>query len=295
MSELKKTQGFKIIQSKNEILKQFLVITLGTLIVSIGVYFFKFPNHFATGGVTGMAVLLQQLLGISQGMITTILNLVLLVLGFLIFGKSFGFKTAYSTVLLSVTLILFEKVYPLTTPMTDQPIMELFFAILLTGLGQALLFNTNASTGGTDVIAMILKKYFRIEIGNALFFTDILVIVSTFFVFGPKVGLFSLLGLLTNTLIVNQSIESINMVKYFTIITSKPEEIGKYINLQMKRGATKIQGKGIFTEEDKTVIFTVVGRDQAVHLRDYIKSVDPESFVMITNTSQIIGKGFKMD
>ena len=101
MSELKKTQGFKIIQSKNEILKQFLVITLGTLIVSIGVYFFKFPNHFATGGVTGMAVLLQQLLGISQGMITTILNLVLLVLGFLIFGKSFGFKTAYSTVLLS--------------------------------------------------------------------------------------------------------------------------------------------------------------------------------------------------
>lgn len=295
MSELKKTQGFKIIQSKNEILKQFLVITLGTLIVSIGVYFFKFPNHFATGGVTGMAVLLQQLLGISQGRITTILNLVLLVLGFLIFGKSFGFKTAYSTVLLSVTLILFEKVYPLTTPMTDQPIMELFFAILLTGLGQALLFNTNASTGGTDVIAMILKKYFRIEIGNALFFTDILVIVSTFFVFGPKVGLFSLLGLLTNTLIVNQSIESINMVKYFTIITSKPEEIGKYINLQMKRGATKIQGKGIFTEEDKTVIFTVVGRDQAVHLRDYIKSVDPESFVMITNTSQIIGKGFKMD
>lgn len=276
-------------------LKEYIIITIGTIIVAFGVYFFVFPNHFSMGGVAGLSILISKLLSVSQATTNMIINIIFLVLGFIVFGKKFGIKTAYASVLLSFTIYILEKYIPITTTLTDEPLLELFFAILLPSIGQAMLFNTSASTGGTDIMAMILKKFTSLEIGTALLLSDILITLSTFLVFDVKTGLFSILGLLSKSLLVNQSIESFNMVKYFTIVTAKDGEITKFINEVIRRGTTKIDAQGGYTDEKRKVILTVVNRSQAIVLRDGIKKIDPDAFIMITNTSQIIGKGFKID
>lgn len=274
--------------------KEYLLITLGVLMVAAGIYFFKFPNNFSTGGVSGISVILNKIFpSISKSLFVLIVNTVLLILGFLVLGKSFAFKTVYGSMLLSLLLYFFEKTVPLAHPMTTQPFLELTFSILLPAFGSALLFNLSASTGGTDIAAMILKKYTSLDIGRALFCTDILITLGALFAFGIETGLFSILGLLSKALIVDAVIENINLSKYFMIVTSRKDEIAEYINKNLHRGATTWQASGVFTGEKRDVILTAVRRPQAVALRKFSKSIDPHSFMVVSNTSEIIGKGFR--
>ncbi len=275
-----------------EVVKDYWRLTVGTLIVAFGIYFFKFPNNFSTGGVAGLAIVIPHLINISKGNVTIILNMVFLALGFLFFGRSFGFRTTYSSIVMSLSIFIFEKFIPMTHPLTDQPVLELAFAVLLPAIGSAILFNNRASTGGTDILAMIVKKFTNQDIGNALFMSDIIITISIFFVIDVKAGLFSVLGLLSKAMLVNNVIESFNMVKYFTIITDREEEIDDFITKNLGRGLTRFKGRGGFTGNEKTVILTVVKRPQAVLLRDFTRKTDPKAFIMITNTSQIVGKGF---
>ncbi|MFZ2539606.1 MAG: YitT family protein [Oscillospiraceae bacterium] len=279
---------------QGEKLKEFGWLTLGTTLMSVGIYFFKFPNNFSTGGVSGIAVILGKIMNsITPGALVFIMNMVLLGLGFLIFGKKFGIKTGYASVLMSVQIWVLEWLMPMKTPFTNQPLLELTFAIMLPAFGAAILFNMDASSGGTDVIAMILKKYSNIDIGRALLFSDSIIVLACFFVFGMQTGLFSLLGLSAKALVVDSVIESINLCKYFTIITTKPHEVCDYIVNELKRGATKIEAQGAFTEQEKTIVMTVVRRAQGIRLQRQIKEIDDKAFVLITNTSEIIGKGFR--
>lgn len=274
--------------------KEFGILNLGTILMAIGIYFFKFPNHFSTGGVSGIAVILGGIIpSFTPGMLVFGLNMLLLVVGLIFFGKGFGLKTAYSSILFSCLTWVLEIVYPMTTPFTSQPLLELVFAIMLPAAGSALLFNIGASSGGTDVIAMMLKKYTNCNIGMALLYTDIVIVASCFFVFGMETGLFSLTGLFAKTLVVDNVIESINLCKYFTIITDCPDEVCNYIVNSLGRGATRLAAEGAFTSVEKTMVITVVGRSQAVALRNAVKSIDDKAFMMITNTSEIIGKGFR--
>lgn len=276
-----------------EVALTWLKIVLGTIIVAVGVYFFKYPNHFATGGVSGIAVVGAALIpGLSPATLSLIINVALLALGLIVFGKNFAFKTVFVTLFLSGLLVVFEKIVPLHAPLTDEPIIELVIAIALSALGSAILFNVQASSGGTDIIAMIIRKYTSLDIGTALLASDLIVTVSTFFIFNVKVGLFSLTGLFLKGIIVDGFLENFNRVKYFTIITEKPDEIGDFITYVLKRGTTRIDGRGEFTHHKKTVFLTVVKRYQAVMLRDFVKKTDPKAFVMITNTSEIVGRGF---
>lgn len=281
---------------KNKIMspKDFWLMNLGVLITSVGIYFFKFPNNFSIGGVSGLSVILGAIW--TQGTPATfifIINMVLLVVGFIFFGKGFGIKTAYASIMMSVEIWVLETFVPMAKTFTDQPLLELIFATMLPAIGSAILFNMQASSGGTDVIAMMLKKFSNVNIGNALLISDTLIVVWSFFVFDIQTGLFSLLGLGAKALVVDNVIESINLCKYFTIITTKPDEICNYIKGGLIRGATKIEARGAFTEEDKTVIITVVRRYQASLLQRNVKLIDPQAFVLITNTSEIIGKGFR--
>ena len=268
-----------------KILKEYLMISLGVLMVAAGIYFFKFPNNFSTGGVSGISVILSKIFPmISKSLFVLIINMALLALGFLVLGRAFAFKTVYGSVLLSLLLYFFEKFVPLSQPMTAQPFLELTFSILLPAFGSALLFNLSASTGGTDIAAMIIKKYTSLDIGKALFCTDILITLGSFF---------SILGLLSKALIVDAVIENINLSKYFMIVTSQKEEIAAYINKNLHRGATTWPASGAFTGEKRDVILTAVRRPQAIALRRFSKSVDPHSFMVVSNTSEIIGKGFR--
>ena len=271
---------------------KYAMITVSTLIMVVGTYFFKFPNNFAFGGVTGFATIVNALTPLSAGDFTFVANMVLLIIGFLFLGKNAGIMTVYSSVLMSVALSGMERIWPMAGPLTEEPLLELVFAVFLSGVGSSLLFNIGASSGGTDIIAMILKKYTSLDIGSVLFLVDAAAIVMAFFLFGPTTGLFSALGLLCKSLVIDTVIESINQCKCFNIICDEPEPICQFIIHELGRDATVYEAVGAFTKKQKTVIMTTMMRGQALRLRNFIKKQEPSAFILISNSSEIIGKGF---
>ena len=273
--------------------KTFLLVNLGVLLLTCGVYFFKLPNHFSTGGVSGLAILLGSVVPVSTATLMAVINIALLVLGYLFLGREFGFWTTYCSLMYSAETWLLEELFPMTAPFTDQPLLELCFAMMLPAVGSALLFNYNASSGGTDIIAMILKKYTTIsDVGKGLFLSDSVIALASFFFFGAETGLFSMLGLFLKSFVVDSVIESINLCKFFSIVTSKPTEICDFIIHELHHSSTVVDGQGAFSHQDKKVVLTAVRRGEAVRLRQKCKQIDPHSFMFITNTSEIIGKGF---
>jgi len=281
-------------QPVKETLKDYGMLTIGTLLIAIGVYFFKFPNNFSTGGVSGISIILGRYVpNITPGAFVFIINQALLIVGFAVFGKSFGVRTAYTSLVLSCATWGLEYLLPMSAPMTTQPLLELVFSVAFPAIGSAILFNMQASSGGTDIVAMILRKYTNLNIGNALLFVDFSITVAACFAFGIETGLFSMLGLMLKSVIVDMVLENIKVHKAFQIITDKRDEMIGFITKELGRGATEMHGEGAFTHENKTVILTVVNRYQAIKLRQFARQVDPHCFILITNTTEIIGKGFR--
>ena len=272
--------------------KHFLLLTVSTLIMAIGTYFFKFTNNFTFGGITGLAVLIAKTGFMTAGDFNFVASMTLLVIGMIVLGKKFAAKTAYCSILLSVTLSFLERVCPMKAPLTDQPMLELCFAIALPALGSAILFNIGSSSGGTDIIAMILKKYSSFNIGPALMLSDLLITIAGFFIFDIKTGLYSLLGLTIRSFMVDTFIENFNLSKYFNVVCDDPEPICDFIIKELNRSATVYQAQGAFTHHRKTVIMTTMRRSQAVKLRNFIRQAEPTAFMLISNSSEIIGKGF---
>ena len=274
--------------------REWLMITAGILVMTAGIYFFKFPNHFSTGGVTGISIVLGHYIpSMTPGTFVTVINIALLLLGFAVFGKSFGFRTVYASLLMSGMLRLLEILCPMEGPMTNQPLVELMFAVGLPAVGSAILFNVGASSGGTDIVAMILRKYTTLNIGLALLCSDTIITVSACFAFGMETGLFSILGLIIKALFVDLVMDNLQVKKCFQIITSVPVPIEDYITKVLHRGATQLRGEGVYTHEGKTVLMTVVSRNEAILLRNFIRQNDPGAFLIITSSTEIIGKGFQ--
>ena len=268
-------------------------MNFGCLLLAVGVYFFKIPNGFATGGVTGIGTVLAKITPVSPGIWIWILNIALLVVGFIFLGKQNGIKTVYCSMLYSAMTYFFEIFIPLSAPLTDQPLLELIYAMLLTSIGSAMIFHSNASSGGTDIAALILKKFTSVDVGKSLLAVDFVVAASAFVVFDIKTGLFSLLGLFSKAFIVDSVIESLNTCKYFVVITSKREEISEYIIKKLHHGVTVNSAVGEYTKEEKSMIHTVCKRFEAIKLRAEIKEIDPHAFIIVTTSSEIIGRGFR--
>ena len=256
-----------------EHLKNFALLTGSTLIMAVGIYFFKFANNFTFGGITGFAVLVAKFTPLSASDFSFIANMLLLIIGLFVLGKKFAAQTAYSSILLSVTLSGLERIYPMSHPLTNEPLLELIFAIVLPAIGSAILFNIGASSGGTDVIAILFT-------------------IAGFFVFDIKTGLYSLLGLTMRSTLIDSLIESLNRSKYFHVVCSEPEPICEFIKNDLKRGATIVLAQGAFTGDDKYIILTVLSPNEAIKLRNFIKAHTTGAFLLISNTSEIIGKGF---
>ena len=284
---------YKSIGKIRRTVEEYAVLTVASLIMVVGIYLFKFPNNFSFGGVSGIAIVLSAVLPASPGSINFIINMVLLVFGYLFLGREFGTRTVYVSVLMSVGLEVAEICFPMEHALTEQPVLELIYAIVLPAFSSAILFNIGASGGGTDIIAMILKKHTSLNIGTALFIVDIVIVISSCLVFDAQTGLFSLCGLLAKSLVVDNVIESINRCKYFTIICSEPEPICDFITHHLQRSATVYHAEGAYEHSPKTVIITIMKRSQAVELRNFIRKNQPTAFIAITNSSEIIGKGFR--
>ena len=269
------------------------LITLSILFMSVGVYFFKFPNHFSFGGVSGLASDISCLTGISSSLFTNAANVVLLILGFVFLGTGVGIRTVYSTVVMTVSLALLERFVPLTQPLTDQPLLDLIYAILLPGIASAILFDIDASSGGTDILAMILKKYTSMNIAYALMLADLTAVALSFFCFGVQTGLLSILGLFMKTLIIDTVMESLHLTKCFNIVCDNPDPICDFIIRDIQHSATIYQAVGAYTHQKKYVVMTMLSRRQAIRLRNFIRMHEPGAFIQITNSSEIIGKGFE--
>ncbi|NCB63813.1 MAG: YitT family protein [Clostridia bacterium] len=276
-------------------IRELLLMTLGTALVSVGVYFFKFPNHFSIGGVSGLSIVLGQLVQVpwlTPGVFNSVINTLFLFLGFTLLNRGFGLKTVYCSFLYSGLVQFFEWAFPMDRPLTNELMLELFFAVLLPALGSAILFNINASTGGTDIAAMILKKFTGLDVGMALLYSDVLIAASALFVFDITAGLCSLLGLALKSVLVDSVIESLNRHKSFMVITSAPQEVCSFITEKLGRGATVWDARGGYTDQKHWVVLTVLSRGQSVLLRRHLKEKDPSAFMIVTNSSEIFGKGF---
>lgn len=272
-------------------------IVLGCLFLAVGIYFFQFPNEFVISSVTGISILISRAsnYAISRTIVNYIINASLLVVGYIVIGKEFTIKTTVASLLFSSMLVVLEMLFPIKpgTTLTDQPFLELVFGVVIPAIGSAILFNVKASSGGTDIIAMILKKYTDLNLGNALIMIDAVIATSTFFIYQSiEKGMLCILGLLLKAVVIDFVFENFKTNKCFHIITTKPEEIAKFI-VDIGRSATILDGVGAYTHKSNFMVVAIVSRQQAVKLREFTKKIDPHSFAYITNTMDIMGKGFK--
>ena len=275
--------------------KEMVTIFFAITLMAMCTYFLNIPNSFCFGGISGLCIAISGAIGFgSPATLSSVINIILLFVGFIFLGKSFGLKTTIATLILSAELAVFEKFIPMAHTLSTEPLMEMVFSVVLHAVSAAILFNVQASSGGSDIIAMIIKKYTSVkDIGKALMICDSVVVISCYFIFGIEAGMFSTMGMFIKVFMIDSVMETFNLCKYFTIITTKPEEIAEYISTELKRGSTQMEAKGSFTDQGKTVIFTVLGKRQAIKLQTMVKAIDPHAFAMITNTSEVMGKGFR--
>lgn len=275
-------------------IKEYFFTTFGMLLVAGGMYFFLMPNDLAAGGANGLAQVLNHYIpAIPVGALMIVINIILFILAFVVIGSGFGAKTIYTSLGISGLIWIMEKIYPMKKPFTNDLMLELIFGILISGVGMGVVFNQNASTGGTDITAKILNKFFNIDIGKAVLSCDFIITLMAIFTFGARKGLYALLGVIINGYVIDSIIEGLNVCKNVVIITSMTEEVKTFIMEELGRGATIYYAKGAYTEEDKQVLTTVVGKRQFVKLRNYIKAIDKDAFITVNNVHETFGEGFK--
>ena len=303
-----KVYGDKVLtkaqQTRRTVLR-WVLMTGGILMMAASVFFFQTPNGFTLGGVAGVALLLQYAFNnpiLTQGLFIAVINVILIILGLAILGKQCTVRTIYCSLLYTGVIWGLEQLigpdkpiqinqFPLE-PLTNEPFMELCYAILLFGIGGAIVFNCGSTSGGTDIIAMILKKYTKLNVGISLLIIDFIVVCVTFLSVPVDIALYSMLGLFAKSFLLDGVIESIGKTKYITIITQKPEEIGEYILNKVKHSYTIYDAEGGYSKEPKKVIVTVCKRGEALKLKTKVKEFDPAAFVIITDANEILGKGF---
>ena len=279
---------------KKYITKEFLLLNTGIFMVAIGVHVFRNPNKFASGGISGLSLLLSYYLPfLPIGSLMLILNLLILGLGWFFLGKESGSKSIYGTFALSGMIWLLELIIPLKSPITNAKFLELIYSVFIPGFGGALVFHTGASTGGTDIVAQILKKFFHIRISYGLLMVDFLIALSAGVLFGVEACLYSILGVCLRSFLMDSVLESLRIYKIMVIISGKSAIVYNYIINEIKRGATIHMATGAYTIEQREVITTVLSRRQAFRLQQFIKKEDPAAFITISNTTEIIGNGFE--
>ena len=273
--------------------KQYALITLSISIMSVGVYFFKFPNNFVFGGVTGTAALVAKLTPMSASAFSSAANLVLLVVGLIFLGKEFAMTTGYATFVMSVELMVFEKVCPLSGPLSDQPMLDLLFALALPAIASALLFNVGASSGGTDIIALIVEKYTHIHsIAVALFVPDLFMVIAACFVFDLSTALYSFVGLTVKSLVIDAVLEKIKMCKAILIVCDEKKPICDFVMRKLMRGATYTPCFGAYTDKPHYIIYTTLTRHEADQLQEFIHKEHLNAFMSMLSTTEVFGKGF---
>lgn len=273
-------------------LKEYGIITLGLILVIISFEFFFFPNNIASGGVSGLALVIHDMIGIDSGSVMIVCNIILFAIAFMFIGGGFGIKSIYAAFALSFALSGIEKVF---TPvaLTDNLMLASIFGSSLLAMGTAIMFTQDASTGGTSIIAKLLNKYMHIDIGKSLLISDSVVILLAMYTFGIELGLFGLLSVYLTGTLIDKFIDGFNSCKQVIIFTDKKELVVNYIMKDVDRGCTVFKGTGGYTGKETDVILTILGRNQFIKLKQFMKENDPHAFITVSTTTEVLGQGFQ--
>lgn len=272
--------------------KEYSIITLGILLVAFAIEYFYAPNNIAAGGVTGIAIILNAVMpNLSIGLITLVLNGVLFIVAFMFIDGSFGVKTIYASLGLSIIIWIIEK-FLAPVAITNDLMIATIFGALISAIGMALVFNENASTGGTDILAKILNVFFHLDIGKSLLAVDFIITLVSVFVFGVNIALYSMLSIILLGIIVDRLIEGFNVCKSVFIVSKNNYEISKYIIDTLERGCTFLNGVGAYTGKDINVLYAVISRNEFIKLKKFIKDTDPEAFITVGEVHEVLGEGF---
>ena len=276
---------------KRESIKEFALITMGIFLVAVSVVYFFEPNNIAAGGITGLAIVINHYIPfISIGPLVLMMDAILFIVALIVLGAKFGAKTIYSSFLLSTSMWLMQTFIPIN--ITNDLILATIFGTLISAVGMAIVFNANASTGGTDIIAKILNKFFHIEIGKSLLIVDFLVTLLSAVTFGINIGLYGLLAVIINGVVIDNIIAGFKTKSEITIISEKNKEISKFILDDLERGCTFIKGIGGFTRKDTSILYTVLDRNEFIKLKNKIKEIDKNAFITVGEVHEVMGEGF---
>ena len=267
--------------------KELLTITLGTLIVACAVYFFMLPSHVTIGSGTALAMVLSNFIPLPVSVLTLALNSILLIVGFLLIGPEFGGKTVYCSILMPIMLAGFEVILPDFQSITQDPLLDVICYILVVGVGLSLLFSCNASSGGLDIVAKLMNKFLRMDLGQAMSISGILVALSSALCYDKKTVVLSVLGTYFGGILVDHFIFGLNIKRRVCIISPKVDEITRFILHDLHSGASLNEIIGAYDNQVRREIITIVDKQEYRRLMDYVKKTDPKAFITVYSVSEI--------
>ena len=270
-----------------KVLKDFTVITFGTILAAAAIYFFMLPSHVAVGSASALAMVLSNFIPLPVSVITLVLNVILLIMGFLLIGPEFGAKTVYTAILLPLVLGAFELIFPNFQSLTQDPFLDVLCYILLVGMAMALLFSKNASSGGLDIVAKIMNKYLRMDLGRAISISGIVVALTSVFCYDTKTVVLSVLGTYFGGMIVDHFIFGLNIKRRVCVISPKINEISDFVLYELHSGATLNEIVGAYDKTVRKEIITIVDKHEYKRLMDYVRKVDPKAFVTVYSVNEI--------
>lgn len=271
---------------KNTI-KEYLTISVGTVIIAIAVYFFMLPSHLTVGSATALAMVLSNYIPLSVSAITMIMNIVLLIIGFLLVGSEFGFKTVYCGILLPLLLGILEVLFPDFQSITQDPMLDVICYILVVGVGLGILFTHNASSGGLDIVAKLMNKYLGMELGKAMSISGILVALSSALCYDKKIVVLSVLGTYFGGMMVDHFLFGINIKRRVCIISPELDEIVRFILHDLHSGATINEIIGAYDNTPRREVIAIVDKQEYRRLMDYVRVTDPKAFVTVYSVNEV--------
>ena len=269
------------------ILIEINILTIAIAIIAVAVYFFLVPSHTSISSMSGLGIVLSNFVPLPLSAITMILNVVLLIIGFFTCGKEFGLKTVYTSVMLPVFLGIFENIFPNTGSITNSQELDVLCYILVVSVGLSILFNRNASSGGLDIVAKIINKYFHMELGKAMSLSGMCVALSAALVYDKKTVVLSVLGTYFNGIVLDHFIFDHNIKRRVCIITKKEEELRQFIVHDLHSGATIYEAIGAYKMEKRHEIITIVDKGEYQKLMKFINQEDPKAFITVYNVSNM--------
>ena len=267
--------------------KEFAIITVGTAIVAAAVFFFMMPSHVSVGSGAALAMVLSNFIPLSVATITLIMNVGLLIIGFLLIGPEFGIKTVYCSILMPLIVGVFEQILPNFQSITQDPLLDVICYILVVGVGLAILFSRNASSGGLDIVAKIMNKYLRLDLGKAMSYSGIAVALTSALCYDSKTVVLSLLGTYFGGIVVDHFIFGLNIKRRVCVISKELDQIVNFVLYDLHSGATLNEIVGAYDKTRKMEMVTIVDKNEYRLLMDYVRKVDPKAFVTVYSVSEM--------